>query len=231
VLRNAVLMGTPAKTHAADIMSTHTSNLTVPNVLSGLRIASIPLLLLLAWKGEARLYIVCLGISLSTDLFDGLLARLLNQRTELGAKLDQWADAGVLLSLPLAIRWLWPDILHSERWFLGVAVVGYAGSASFAWWKFGRPATYHSWLGKTATLALSVGAFTMMLGWGLWFFRAGVVVMTVAVLEEFAISLVLKEPRVNVPSWWHARRMTAIAGQPTEHPQGEGTRAENAPFI
>jgi len=198
----------------------HRSNLTVPNVLSGLRIASIPILLFLAWKEEARIYLICLGISLSTDLFDGLLARLLNQRTELGAKLDQWGDAGVLLSLPVALWWLWPDVLGRERWFLVAAITSYAGSASFAWWKFGRPAIYHSWLGKVATLTLSVGAFIVMLGWAQWPFRAGILIMNAAILEEIAISLMLKEPCSNVPSWWHARRGMVPARQGTKQPRG-----------
>jgi len=197
----------------ADASCSTPSNLTIPNLLSGLRIASIPLLVFLAWKGETRLYLICLGIALSTDLFDGLIARLLNQRTELGAKLDQWGDVGVFLSWPVGLWWLWPDVLRSERWFLGTAVVSYAGSAGFALWKFGRVASYHSWLGKTATVGLTIGAFVVMLGWAHWPFRVGIILLTGAILEEVAISQALNKPCNNVPSWWHARRIAATASQ------------------
>ena len=197
----------------AAVSCSSTSNLTIPNLLSGLRIASIPLLVFLAWKGEARWYLICLGISLLTDLFDGLIARLLNQQTELGARLDQWGDVGVFLSWPLALWWLWPDVLLSERWFLGAAVVSYAGSAGFALWKFGRVASYHSWLGKTATVGLTIGAFIVMLGWAHWPFRVGILLLNGAILEEVVISLALKKPCSNVPSWWHARRLAASAGR------------------
>ncbi|MBI3867388.1 MAG: CDP-alcohol phosphatidyltransferase family protein [Verrucomicrobia bacterium] len=190
--------------------------MTIPNLLSALRIASIPLLVFLAWKGEARLYLICFGIALSTDLLDGLIARLLNQRTDLGAKLDQWGDVGVFLSWPLALWWLWPEVLRSERWFLGTAVVSYAGSAGFALWKFGRVASYHSWLGKSATVVLTIGAIVVMLGWARWPFRVGILLLIGAIVEEVAISSSLNEPRSNVSSWWHARRMSASASQTTK---------------
>lgn len=187
-------------------MSPRSSNLTIPNVLSGLRIASVPLLLFLALKGEARLYLICLAVSLSTDLIDGPLARLLKQQTELGARLDVWGDAAVFLTLPVAIWCLWPDVLHREEWFIGAGVASYAVSAGFGLWKFGRPASYHTWFGKRAQAGFCIGTFVTLLGWAHWPFRAGLLLMIAAILEELAISLTLKEARSNVPSWWHARR-------------------------
>ncbi len=189
------------------------SNLTIPNLLSGLRIASVPLLVFLAWSGQHKLFIICLTISLATDLLDGLLARLLKQETALGATLDLWGDAGVFLSLPLAFWWLWPDILSNERWFIGTTVASYAVSASFALWKFGGLANYHTWLGKTANVGLSVGALVAMLGWAPWLFRAGILLMNAAIFEELAIPLILRERRINLASWWHARRLAASAGK------------------
>ena len=55
-----------------------------PNLLSGFRIVLVPVLLFLAWNGERKLYLVCLGMSMLSDLVDGFIARRLNQVTELG---------------------------------------------------------------------------------------------------------------------------------------------------
>ena len=175
--------------------------------MSALRIASIPVLVLLASRGERDLYLVCLAISLSTDLLDGLLARLLNQRTELGAKLDLWGDVGVLLSMPFALWRMWPEVLHSERWLIGAALASYVVSATLAMCKFRRLASYHSWLGKTAVMVLALGGFAAMFGWTLWLLRIGLLLITAAIIEEITISLLLTEARSDLPSWWHARRL------------------------
>jgi len=194
------------------------SNLTIPNLLSALRIASVPLLLWLAWLGAKNLFIIVLALALLTDLLDGMLARWLNQRTELGARLDLWADAGVFLSLPITIGLLWPEMLRREVWFVGAALAAYALSAGIAFRKFGGLASYHTWLGKSANVGLAIGALATMIGWAEWPFRAGILLMNLAVIEEIAISLVLKSRRSDIPSFWHSwrsdSRNSLIAGKP-----------------
>lgn len=161
---------------------------------------------MLAWRGEARSYLICLGCSLATDFFDGLLARAWQQETELGAQLDLWGDVGVLLSLPVGMCFLWPEVLRRESWFIAAVVGLYAVSATLAWRKFGQLASYHTWYGKTAQASISVAAFLTLLGWVPWALRAGILIMMLAVLEEIAITLTLRQPVHNIPSWWHARQ-------------------------
>jgi phosphatidylglycerophosphate synthase len=76
--------------------------LTAPNVVSCIRFLLLPGLLGLAWFGRDRLFLLVLTLSLLTDLLDGQLARWLNQRTELGAKLDSWADLATWWRCPYA---------------------------------------------------------------------------------------------------------------------------------
>jgi cardiolipin synthase len=67
--------------------------LTIPNLLSVLRLAGVPLFLYLLLgpraDGWALLVLVCAGLS---DWLDGKLARWLNQMSNLGALLDPAAD-------------------------------------------------------------------------------------------------------------------------------------------
>ena len=60
----------------------------VPDLLSGLRLVLAPVLLALAWFGYPNAFLVCLVVSLFSDLADGFLARRYGQVSELGAKLD-----------------------------------------------------------------------------------------------------------------------------------------------
>ena len=58
----------------------------VPNTMSLLRIVSSPLLLLFWFTLEMRVTALIIGtVGGITDLFDGIVARKLNQVTELGA--------------------------------------------------------------------------------------------------------------------------------------------------
>ncbi|HJW09319.1 MAG TPA: CDP-diacylglycerol--glycerol-3-phosphate 3-phosphatidyltransferase [Holophagaceae bacterium] len=80
--------------------------MTVPNVLTLLRILAIPFFAIAVWYGwlwEALILFVAAGI---TDLLDGWIARAFNQKTRLGAFLDPAADkllmttAFILMALP-----------------------------------------------------------------------------------------------------------------------------------
>lgn len=62
--------------------------LTIPNVLSGLRLVLAPVLLYLAWTGQSTPFLVAVACSLLSDLFDGWFARRFDQATHLGTLLD-----------------------------------------------------------------------------------------------------------------------------------------------
>jgi cardiolipin synthase len=80
---------------------------TLPNVLSLLRLAGVPLLLWLILGPQADgLAVLVLAAAGFTDWLDGYLARRLNQRSRLGQMLDPVADRFYILAtlLGLAIR-------------------------------------------------------------------------------------------------------------------------------
>jgi cardiolipin synthase len=77
--------------------------LTVPNVLSLLRLAGVPLFLwLLLGPHRDLLAVLVLALSGLTDWLDGKLARLLNQSSKLGVLLDPAVDRLSTVSILLA---------------------------------------------------------------------------------------------------------------------------------
>ncbi len=64
----------------------------VPNALTGLRLLLAPVFLWLYVTGDTRRALVAFAVAASTDLLDGLAARLLDQRSRVGAMLDPIAD-------------------------------------------------------------------------------------------------------------------------------------------
>jgi CDP-diacylglycerol--glycerol-3-phosphate 3-phosphatidyltransferase len=71
---------------------------TIPNVLTMLRLALIPVFVIVFWNGNRK---VALGIFVAaslTDMLDGMLARKLNQITDFGKLFDPLADKLMVLT-------------------------------------------------------------------------------------------------------------------------------------
>jgi CDP-diacylglycerol--glycerol-3-phosphate 3-phosphatidyltransferase/cardiolipin synthase len=107
----------PARESADAAVGTETDRiLTVPNVLSVLRLIGVPvflwLLLVLHADGWAFALLVASGV---TDYLDGKLARLLDQYSRLGALLDPLVDRLYLIAtvLGLLVRGIlpWPFVV------------------------------------------------------------------------------------------------------------------------
>ena len=77
--------------------------LTVPNVLSAARIAVLPLVLLDLIAGRLTRALVVMLLIGASDWFDGYLARVLDQRTRLGAVLDPIGDRAVFIVVGLGL--------------------------------------------------------------------------------------------------------------------------------
>ncbi|WP_183095417.1 CDP-alcohol phosphatidyltransferase family protein [Nocardioides stalactiti] len=95
-----------------------TAVFTIPNVLSALRLAGVPLFLWLVLGPEEDAWaLVVLMVSGVTDFLDGWLARKLNQQSALGQILDPVADRLYILAVVvgLALREVIP-------WWLAVSL-------------------------------------------------------------------------------------------------------------
>jgi phosphatidylglycerophosphate synthase len=100
----------------------------VPNLLSALRIALMPAVLLTAVGGSKPWFVGLLVAALLTDAFDGFLARRLHAESELGRKLDSFADYLVMITGIAGIALLWPDIMRRELpWVATTDLCGWGG--------------------------------------------------------------------------------------------------------
>ncbi|WP_272699941.1 CDP-diacylglycerol--glycerol-3-phosphate 3-phosphatidyltransferase [Desulfovibrio sp. Fe33] len=108
---------------------------TVPNILTVVRILLTPLFVV-AYVGENfNLAWMLFAVAGLTDAFDGFLARIWNQRTQLGAVLDPLADKALLVTsfICLAVKgWIpfWFAVLVVSRDLIivgGLAVLAFLG--------------------------------------------------------------------------------------------------------
>lgn len=77
--------------------------LTIPNALSGLRLASAPVFLWLWFEGSRNAAVVLYAVGAWTDFFDGVIARATNSVSELGKLLDPLADRVFIVVLAVAL--------------------------------------------------------------------------------------------------------------------------------
>ncbi len=136
--------------------------LTVPNLLSFLRLALVPVFLNLIIQGNDGLALIVLVISSVTDFLDGLIARTFRQVSRLGQLLDPAADRLFIFAalIGLAVRevipwWLLVIIVGRDLMLLGIGIV-------LANYGFGPLPVHH--LGKVATLCLFYALPILMLG-------------------------------------------------------------------
>jgi CDP-diacylglycerol--glycerol-3-phosphate 3-phosphatidyltransferase len=177
-----------------------------PNLLSGFRIACVPLLLALAWSGATGAFLVLFAVALATDVLDGIVARRLGQTTEFGARLDQWGDFALWLSLPLAVWWLWPDVVRREAVYAAIAVVCMVTPTAIAWGKYRAVPSYHTWSVKAGAIAMGVTAPLLLLFDVALPFRAAALFQIVCAIDELGITLLSPTCRHDVPSLLHVLR-------------------------
>jgi len=88
----------------------------VPNSITLFRIGLVPVFVVFQLTNQPEWALACFATAALSDGFDGLMARLLNQRTKLGGVLDPIADKLLILAalvclvlekrLPLWLLWL-----------------------------------------------------------------------------------------------------------------------------
>jgi cardiolipin synthase len=134
--------------------------LTVPNALSLARIVVLPLVYLDLTSGRLLRALFVMVLITASDWFDGYLARVLDQRTRLGAILDPIGDRAVFIVVGVGLvrggllpLWVLAILLGRE------ALVAIAGVVLLA---LGRTIPETSRLGKVATSGLMLSIIGLL---------------------------------------------------------------------
>lgn len=136
--------------------------LTVPNLISVLRLCCVPLFLWLLFVQEDRLWAAWLLAGLgATDWVDGWIARRFRQVSTLGKVLDPTADRIMLITAIVAIA-----VDGSVPWWFAALALGREVAVSLAALVLGALGARRidvTWWGKTGTF-LSMMSFPLFLG-------------------------------------------------------------------
>ena len=180
--------------------------LTLPNLLTCFRFVAAPILLWLAWSGLGDAFLILLAVTFLSDALDGMVARLLNQESELGALLDSAGDLLVYSTMAISIWWLWPDIVQREILYIVFGIISFAAPVIIGLIKFHSFTSYHTWLVKAAVISMGIAFFILFMFDIAWPFHIAVFIAMLAAIEEITITFYLSKLRSNVRSLWHVMK-------------------------
>jgi cardiolipin synthase (CMP-forming) len=117
---------------------------TIPNLLSASRIVLLPGLFLLLHFDQRLLFLIAYILIGSTDYFDGIIARKLNQVSHFGKELDSLADLFFYISSAYFLNYLRPEVIAANKIYLIVffSLLGFSFLLSGLLFK--RPVMMHT---------------------------------------------------------------------------------------
>jgi len=184
--------------------------MTVPDKITIFRMSLAPVLLLLAWFHADQIFIVILALAYVTDAIDGPIARRFRQQSEIGPRLDTWADVCIYLCVPLCAWWLWPELFMREMLYFTLIIASIIFPLSAGLIKFRSTTAYHTWLAEIAAVFTTVSSLLLFTGITPWPFRVSSVLCLISGIEEMLVTLLLERPAANVRSLWHVIRENKI---------------------
>ena len=140
---------------------------TIANQLTILRMALVPLLVILVLTRKLQWALVVFVVAGATDLLDGIIARVGRQQTTLGAMLDPVADKVLLSASFVALTW-GPDLVRPIPVWLTVVTLSrdaiILASVTIVNLTLGRRVFYPTLLGKlcTGSQLLTVGVVLLL---------------------------------------------------------------------
>ena len=182
-----------------------------------LRVVLCPVMVWGAHAGWAGAWLgAIVMLALVDDIFDGVLARRWGCDTP-GIRLaDSGADTVFYLGVAAALWIREPGVLRASAWPLamlfGLEGVRYA----FDFWKFGKGASYHSYLAKVWGLVMALAVIAVLsFGGPSWAVRVSILLGIAANVEGLAMSVML-------PHWTHDVRTLRAAWDLQRRMRAEG---------
>ena len=172
----------------------------LPNTLTWMRLAFVPVLWVLAFLGYDRAVAIGLVIAASTDFLDGWIARRTGTQTEFGSALDARADHMLMLSTGAFVVLLRPEFIREQ--FVPLAVCLGLGLVVLAvgWVRRRGSVDLHLWSSKVAGFA-AYGYAAVLFYFGDFsrsLFALTMAIAYLAMLEALVVLLTRREVDQNL---------------------------------
>ncbi len=176
----------------------------LPNLLTSMRIAAVPVLGWLAYGEQRTWFAALLAACLAGDVADGQLARALRATSRTGALLDSVADTLLLVAALGGLLVFETSAVRAHPVAFGVVPLAWLAENVAALVRYGRLSSFHTYLSRAAAVMMGAFAAALFL-WGpqpvLLYLTSALVVIATA--EEFLLMRLLPEwtPDVRGVYW------------------------------
>lgn len=180
----------------------------LPNLISIVRILSVPVLLVLAVQEQGEAFKWLLLAALLSDILDGLLARAFDLASALGATLDSIADALLMGAAAYGIWVFHPGFVQAHGPTVLLVLGLWLAEMLVSIWRYGKLSSFHAYSVRAGAYLLGIFIMVLFL-WGFqpWLFYLTVTVIVIAYLEEFLLLWLLPEWTPNVRGvYWVLRK-------------------------
>ncbi|MCR9096974.1 MAG: CDP-alcohol phosphatidyltransferase family protein [bacterium] len=133
----------------------------LPNLLSLLRLACVPVLVVLANQEREGAFFGLVVAAWATDGLDGWLARRFGWVSRLGAVLDSVADVSLIVAILYGVWSFHPIVYTDHGAFLWAIVVVWTGVHLASLVRYGRTSSFHTRLAQAGILLFA--AFVLVL--------------------------------------------------------------------
>jgi cardiolipin synthase (CMP-forming) len=173
---------------------------TIPNIICMARMAGSVVMLAVAIAGYRYWFVgIFVGLTVS-DWIDGYLARRLRQRSDLGARIDSFADFLLYGSLLFGSIALCYDELKNEWIWILMAVGSYAVTSLAGLIKFGKIPSYHTLAAKRSQIVVLIGGILLVLEIAVWPTRIAALAVFITNVEATLITWYSSKWLADVPS-------------------------------
>jgi PAS domain S-box-containing protein len=172
-----------------------------------LTVAKILMTLLLVYYtviGNRTGYMVFIIAIMTIGFVDDCLSRKYNLFSLLRARICTWTD---FITFPIIVggAWiLWPLVIQEEVTFLLILVLSFYVPKILGFVKYSRLTSYHTWLTRISSILLGIMAILLFIGGPMWPFQIAISLYLCGRMEEAAITAILPEWELNVPTLLHA---------------------------
>jgi phosphatidylglycerophosphate synthase len=183
----------------------------LPNAISCARLLATPILLFAVDTKNLDLFKWLLMGCLVSDILDGLLARVFQLSSRLGAFLDSTADM-LVTGIAVLGLYVFRGPVIAEHWMpLALVLILYLVEVCVALWRYRRISSFHTILVRLAAYAQGIFVMSLFLwGYAPWLLYAMTVLSVLAYSEELVLLFLLPEWTANVRGiyWVISRRST-----------------------
>ena len=105
------------------------------------------------------------------------------------------------------------DLVKEELYYIIAAIIIYVLPAFFSLYKFGKLASYHTWITKISAVLMSAGVVVLLGFDNNLLFHAAIYFLVIEMVENIAITFILPQQKANINSIWHAWKYRAEEGE------------------